>query len=164
MKPNEFAEIATHYEWNTKHPKCDDKELKFRSSSDAVRKAVLTEIASLDPEIYISTDERKGIDTGHPKRYKDLFRKVAEYILNDTEEPDEEFFMDGSSFMKPKSGEDIVKTAVKIKGIRYHHAESVNELIVQTQDFIAGAANASRKGNDAYIDIIKGSIIFWRID
>jgi len=162
--PNEFAEIATRYDWNTRGPKYDDKELKFRSSSDEVRESVLNEISSLDPEIYIATDERKLLKFDTPRRYKDLFKRVAEDMIKSSAEPVLEFNMDGSTFMKEATGERIVLGVAKGKKIRYLRMDSAEEAIIQTQDFVAGAANASRVGNDRFINIVRNSIKSWRIE
>jgi len=167
--PNEFAEIATRYDWNTRNPKdgrapiYDDKELKFRSSSDDVRKSVLNEIASMNPDIHISSDDRPNINTGHTKRYKRLFRFALEDALPGEGDLATEFIMDESTFMTQNAGKTAVKE-VAGSSVEYHSANSEKDVIVQTQDFVAGAANASRKGNNEYIDIVREFVRSWRIE
>jgi hypothetical protein len=161
----EFARISEHYPRNTRGTH-DNKELKWISSSDRIRKKVLRDIAELEPYIHIATDERKDLDIGNIERYQTLFSKLVKDLMTRTYADRLDFVMDETPLMKMGRGKEIVTNIAKNlgKNVAYKHVRSVDSPLVQTQDFVAGAANRSRMGEGRFIEKVNKNIVSCRIE
>jgi len=161
-KPKDFGEISQNHPWNTRGTH-NNNELKWVSSSDEVRMAVLADADKLDPDIFIITDE--GVkDIENKERYKSLFGEITEEVFKNTNEENIELVMDDSDLMKPMTGMEKVKDIAERhpnKNIRYKQVDSEKYPVIQTQDMIAGAANKSRAGDSTFIDKVSKNIRQW---
>jgi len=162
-RPYEFARISEHYPRNTRGTH-NDKELKWVSSSDRIRKKVLRDIAELGPDIYIATDERSELNIKNDERYRILFKMAAEELILNTRADHIDFVIDETPLMKEGRGRLIIKDIIGSKTFGYRHVRSVDAPLVQTQDFVAGAANRAREaGDNRFIKMVNKRIISWEI-
>ena len=163
-RPYEFGRISEHYPTNTRGTH-EHKELKWESSSDRIRKMVLRDVADLCPKIFVATDERKGLRMRNVERFQDLFRRVIEKMIDSTDADHIDFVIDKTPLMKEERGRMIVKDLVGGREFVYKHVSSVESPLVQTQDFVAGAANRARMTGDIrFIEKVNRNIISWTIE
>ena len=163
-RADEFIEISKKYPWNTRGTH-DHKELKWVSSSDEIRKAVLKDINDLSPDIFVATDERNDVGLDMCDRHQALLRVATEELLNKTNAGHLDFVMDQSPFIKEGRGRTIVKEIIGNRDITYSYKHVVSEKsnLVQTQDFVAGAANKYEvSGDRQFIGNVEKKIISWK--
>jgi len=164
-RADEFASISTKYPWNTKGTKKYD-ELKFVASDDDICEKVLKDISDLSPSIHISTDERFMPFLDNNDRFQALFRDVTTDLMKTTKADNIKFIMDETPLMSAPAGKDIVEDVAAEYGktVKYSVIKSTKSTLIQTQDFVAGAANRSRTMGSKLINIVEKHITNWKVE
>jgi len=161
--PEKWRAVAEHYPWNT-FGNHNDMELKYRSSSHEVRRAVLEEIADLEPDIRaVAVNKRRlpkdweGVEGD--KLYLKTVEALMDNVMADIGGKVTVIYDPHASLGKTK-GIKRAEDAAKGYGVELSAAiqdrRSEGELALQTNDFIPGAIgdrlNLKRTGNYEIIE------------
>jgi hypothetical protein len=164
-KPEEFAQIARRYPPNTKHSKSPG-ELKFSTSVDDVRLGVLSDIRTLDPDIYAVILDKE--DTVHPQRV--IFKDAARQVLTDAVSDERHTYsviMDHHEEFGAGRGKDICKKVSAETGRDITDCEVIPSREsdgLQANDFITGSIGAKyNSGNESFFRIVKGKASIRRL-
>ena len=165
----DFHDIARRYPKNTKGGGAEDV-LRFRSSSDAVRAAVIEDIATSDVDIYAATywkDMSKGPDRtkSGSRIYRGLFEDIINKMMSEIDAASLYFVIDISTYISRDAADRIVRESALKHGkiiMDCIQVGSETELLLQTHDFVVGGLGIMEEtGDSSYVKKLKCHIRDW---
>jgi len=166
----DFHTIARRHPANTRGSKTDGI-LKFHSSSDEVRKAVIDDIAKTDADIYAATyrkDMKKGPDDtlSGSQIYERLFEDMVDTVMSGVHSESILFIIDDSTYITRDVAYGIVRkyaSGYDKKILDCVLANVKAELLLQTHDFIVGGLGVREEENDhTYVKKLGPRIKIWK--
>ncbi|MCL2509889.1 MAG: DUF3800 domain-containing protein [Methanomassiliicoccaceae archaeon] len=143
---DEWRNVASRYQRNS-YGDFKDQELKYRSSSHIVRRAILEEIANFRPDIRAVAVNKRNLQEDWKNYVGDkLYLKAIEELMDDVMKDIEGRV---TVIMDPHAAIGKIKGIMKVeeKAARYskelsraiQDRKSVDEFALQTNDFVPGA-------------------------
>jgi len=165
----DFALIALKYPWNTRkgqRSKNPDNELKFSSSSDEIRRAVVDHISREDIAIHTVARKKDENDPDKAKRgskkYLEIFEDVAKNVIEHTPAKRLYAYIDQTDNLRGDIGCEAIRKIAARYGkevIECKKVVSAEHLLMQPHDFVAGSFVQFHEYNDpSYIYVLKDSI------
>jgi len=158
--PERFVIIAKSYPKNTRNRQTKKDELSWYGSEDWVRDGVLSDISKENVRVYLSTEKNDPDNKeSQRKRYQKLLKDAVNLLLTNTDADHIDIVLDNSDFLSGNVGVKIIEDLAKghRKTVTVRQAKSHEEPLLQTHDFVAGAAS-----EPSWTHRIKDNIVFWK--
>jgi len=170
-RPDDFIAIATRYPKNTrrfKRTKKVEDSLKFRTSVDSIRIAVVEDVSNSVVDVYAVTytkSKDKDVDKKRAIYYRGLFKEIVDELMRAMNVACFMVIIDSTNELGKEVGCKIVRDCAKEHGKRIIECKQVrskDELLLQTHDFVVGGLGSFEEdGEDVYFKKLSDRIKTW---
>lgn len=163
--PDEFAAIAGRHPRNTRTNGRGPDELKFKTSSDAVRLDVLRDVMATDPSIHAVVTSKTGLEKVKEEQiYTETAKALMDSVMQDPRIRNSlgtvRVVYDDHRYLRRGKAAEITSASAAAAGLgqmpKTETKDSSGYAPLQAHDFVAGAVGARYNRQDSrYYDVIE---------